>query len=123
MRKIVDVRLAITLLVVAILALSQFLLRGEGLGGSVCRSSLVSPSTADQQTDLYTFYGFPLTFMATFTQGCFESRTTRTDWYAGGLLVDVLFVGGLGTLAYWFVQQWQRFRHRQITQADTRQNE
>jgi|SRR3972149_1820685 len=123
MGKIVDLRLALMLLVVAILALSQFLLRGEGLGGNWCRRSLVNPSADDHQTNIYTFYGFPLTFVATFTEGCFESRTTHIDWYAGGLLVDILFVGSLGTIPYWFLLLWHRFRRRDITQADIRKNE
>ena len=123
MRKIVDLRLALTLFVVAILVLSQFIFREEGMAGADCFRSLINLSADDHQTTSFpTFYGFPLTFVATFTDGCFENRTTRiTNWFAEGLLVDILFVGGLGTIPYWFLLLWRRFRRRDIPQTDIRE--
>ena len=122
-RKIVDWRLALTLFVVAILVLCQFIPE-KGMAGADCRRSLVNTSADDQTTYFPTFYGFPLTVVDTYTAGCFENRTTHiSSWSAEGLLVDILFIGVLGTLPYWFLSLWRRFRRRNVTQADICKNE
>ena len=74
MRKIVDLRLALTIILDTMLVLSQFVFQGESMGGAVCMQSLADPGAEKQETNITTFYSFPLTFMITFTEGCFENR-------------------------------------------------
>ncbi len=114
MRKFLQSRFALMLLIVAVLAASQFLLRVEGFGGTWCVSDISLPGPRSHQTDVYTGYGFPTIFIATFLQGCFQGRTTRVYWYAGGLLVDIAFIAIVSTLPYWFSFLWRRFRRRDV---------
>jgi hypothetical protein len=122
MRNIVGWRLILTVGFVALLSLGQFLFREDGMAGATCLKNLADPSAADSQTTLFpTLYGFPLTFVTTFTEGCFEKRTTQiSHWNGAGLLVDLLFVGGLGSTPYWAVGLWRRFRRREVVPPDLR---
>ncbi len=83
------------------------------MGGEECRKSLTSSNASDvQMTGYGVFYGFPVTFLSTFTDGCFESRVTHiSNLSALGLFVDILFIGTLGMAPYWLLLIWRRIRH------------
>ena len=112
MRKNIDLRLTLTLFFIAILVLCQFI-PVKGMAGADCRKNLGEVSAEDGETYFNTFYGFPMTAVDTYTADCFENRTTHiSNWFPDGVLVDVLFVGVLGTLPYWSFSLWCHFRRR-----------
>jgi hypothetical protein len=112
MRKIVNWRLVLTLFVVAILILCQFIPE-KSIAGIDCNRSLVDPNAPYQLGDVNTYYGFPLIVVQTYTEGCPGNHNTSiAGFYMEGLLGDILFVVVIGTSPYWFFSLWSRFRRR-----------
>lgn len=101
MNKFIDRRFILALLIAAILIASQPFFRYESMGGVECLKSLTDPNAARQVTGFSTSYGFPLSFLTTSTNGCFEQQITHYNLEPIGLLVNVLFIGILATVPYW----------------------
>ena len=110
MRKFINGRLALTVFIVTILVLFQFIQQIAHV--DILHCSLVDQSQIVKQ--FYTDYGFPLTVLVTYTTGdCVNNPTTNIyDFSIGGLLVDILFIGVLGALPYLSFLLLRRFRRR-----------
>lgn len=109
-RFVINRRLAVTILTVIVFVLSCPLFVEKRWADGMCVESLTSPSENDHPYHISTVYGWPLKFLIVTTEGCFDERVTRTDWYFVGLFVDVVILVAVGGALYWLLSLYRRFR-------------
>ena len=115
-RIVLDVRFYITVTILFLLLLCQFLTRTTIFWGR-CNPSLSDP-TGPVPTDSYlldlgtTVVGWPFNFVAVSVEGCFNDRKTQTEWNIPFFLIDILLIGSIGALPYGIPWLWQRLGHQ-----------
>lgn len=88
--------------------LGSLLFQREESGGGMCRKNLAGANPGDHAMVEATSYGAPVRFLTVRSEGCFEERQTRLEWFWPGLALDLLAVVVVGALLDWCIRAVQR---------------
>jgi len=95
--------MAVSIFLVTLFILAQFVSVNAGSSGPWCSPSLLAPHELGHPMYQFVDYGFPIPVMDVLTNDCFEAHSTTYEWLPIGLGVDGLL---LALLAY---PLWVRF--------------